>query len=196
MTMIKNTILQLSRLKYFLTLCLVGGCIGLVAMTVFVYVPLIEEIGQQKEMLQEITVKIANAKILNERLPKAEEKLQQAQERYRHIQRLIGKKASMARVLETLNVSAQEHHLELVAIQPRTNGEQPVIQFGSNLIARQIPIHLQLTGRFRSIAEFLGTLPDAPFLAFLNELTMRKTQGGGNEIESEMSLIVLLGETG
>ena len=177
---------------------LLAGIIGVLllgGLSRFVYLPLMAAIREQRVMLRDLRVKIADAQELAEGVPIQEAALQQAQERYRGLERRIDTGQSIARILETLRRQAKDHALELVAVQPRAGANgQPTITIQPDLILRETPLTLQLTGRYRQVGEFLGELLNAPFLASVRTLTVTKPDAQHPRLRADLVLALYLSE--
>ena len=177
---------------------LLAGTIGvlfLAGLSRFVYLPFVATIGEQRAMLQDLRVKLADAQGLVERVPIQEAALQQDQERSRTLERRIDNGQSIARILETLRQQAKDHELELVAVQPRAEAyEHPALTIQPDLILRETPLTLQLTGRYRQVGEFLGELATAPFLASVRTVTVTKPDAQSPKLRADLVLAVYLPE--
>ena len=173
-----------------------GGAIALALCVRFLFMPAIARIGERRATLQNLQVKTADAGVLMSQLPAFQATLQESQARYRLLERRVGESESVARVLETLSQQAKANELELVTVQPRAgeSGKRLVV-FGSELAVSEVPLTLQLTGRYHSLGEFLGALSDAPFLSSVRELTVSKPDAGHPELRADLTLAVYLHTT-
>ena len=162
----------------------------------FVYAPVFARIMQQRAMIQELRLKTTEARTLAAERSAQEAEFQRVQERYRVLERQIGKGQSIARILEALSDDAKRRRLEFVAVQPRREeGQKPrVLNLGPQTLWREVPLSLQLTGRYRQIAEFLGGLSEAPFFGVLRTVTITKAQSEGLSLKADVELAVYLEE--
>ena len=161
----------------------------------YLYLPVIARIGAQRAQLQDLTVKVGDAQALAEALPKQEAALRESQSRYRALESRVGGEQSVARILDGLGKWAKDHRLEVVAVQPRANDAEPfLVLAGPGLLLRAVPLSLKLKGRYRQLGEFLGELPEAPFLATVRRLTVRQPQSDSAQLEADLVLAVYLQE--
>ena len=175
---------------------LTGALLVVILSLRFIYLPVLARINERRALLTDLRVKIADAQVLAGQLPGQEQALQLAREHYGDaLESWIGKEQSVARILERLSAQAKDHRLELVAIQPRAEDHEPrVVILGPEVTLREVPLTLQLTGRYRQLGEFLGDLPTAPFLASIRELKMTKPQADRAELRTDLVLAVYLSE--
>ena len=174
----------------------VGGAVALLVMVVaMVDVPLCGRIGRQLTTLKDLRVKIADAKVLVQQLPEQEAASRASEERYRAMASRVGSGQSVARILETLSLQAKEHHLEYEAVQPPADEEdQRRFTVGPTLALREVPLTLQLAGRYRQLGEFLAELPNAPYLASLKQLTVSRPASDSLKLRADLLLTVYLAE--
>lgn len=159
--------------------------------------PLIRSIDDRYEQLRSLQVRIADARLLLDRRGEQEAALREAQSRYQASARRVGTERSIAKILEALNGLAKAHRLELVAVQPRAEEEsRPMAALASGLTLREIPLTLRVTGRYRQLGEFLGSLSGAPFLSSVRRFALTKPQAGSLALHAEMVLAVYLVEKG
>ena len=176
---------------------LLGGTGALVALVLaarFLYLPVVARIGERRVALTDLRVKTADAHLLAARLADEERTLTEAQAQHRALERRAGGGQSVARILETLSQQAKDHRLELVAVQPREEDESETrtLTLGPELTLQEIPLRLQLTGRYRQIGEFLGGLIHTPFISSVRELRMRKPEAGSATLQADLVLAVYL----
>jgi len=162
----------------------------------FVLLPVGARMGERRAFLRQLRAKIADARTLAGRLPQEQAALAESQQRHRSfVERRIDRGQSLARVLETLSAQAQDRRLELVSMQPETNadgGASTSIDIGPDMSLQQTLLTLELTGRYRSIGEFLGWLKQAPFVASVHELTLNKPETKSFRVHAEVVLAVYL----
>jgi Tfp pilus assembly protein PilO len=109
----------------------------------------------------------------------------------------VGEGQSIARILETLSQQAKRHRLELVAVQPPIEEEEPRrVGVGAEMILRELPLSVHVTGRYRQIGEFLGALSHAPFLSSVRHVRMMKPQADRATIQADLALVVYLADAG
>jgi Tfp pilus assembly protein PilO len=171
------------------------ACLLLIVLFRFVYRPMVGKMDEQRAMLQNLQVKIADAKGLAERLPIQEAALQQARERYHTLKSRFDNGQSVAHILETLKLQAQNHELTLVAVQPRADEtEHRLFTLEPGTTLREMPLTLQLTGGYRQLGEFLGELLNPPLMAFVRNLTVTKPEAESPPLRADLVLAVYLAE--
>ena len=172
------------------------GLVVLVAAVRWLYLPAVAHLREQRAVLNDLRVKIADARVLAEQLSQQQAALTAAREDYQALRGRVGDRQSVARVLEALGQQAGRHHLELATVQPpRADGEEPLlVTIGSELTLRAVPLRVQLKGRYQEIGEFLGEFPGAPFLATVNSLSITKPHADALQLEAELTLGVYLME--
>ena len=174
---------------------LTGALLVVILSVRFIYLPVIARINARRVMLNDLRVKIADAQVLAEQLPDQERALQLAREHYGALESRIGEGQSVARILERLSAQAKDHRLELVAVQPHAQDTEPrVVTVGPELTLREVPLALQLTGRYRQLGEFLGELSSAPFLASVHKLVVTKPHAEDAQLKADLVLAVYLAE--
>jgi Tfp pilus assembly protein PilO len=159
-----------------------------------VWLPVLGAVAEQRAMLHEVQVKMADAELVMARLSEEEEALAEVRERFNTFERWVGYGKSMARVLETLSQRARDHRLELVAIQPPVQADAQTIELSPGLRLREVPVQLTLTGRYRNIGAFLGELAEAPFLTSVRLLKIVRPEGISLRLQADVVLGVYLGE--
>lgn len=170
-----------------------GAIAGLAALIAAVAYPLLwRGLAGQHGRLGALQAQIAEAQRATAEQPDRARGLEEAKQRLAPLIRRVGQGQSMARVLETLNARAQEHRLQIVAVQPRAAAASARAAAGS-LTLREAPLELQVSGRYRQIGEFLGSLADAPFLAAVRTVTLSSPQESPL-LEGRISLVVYLEE--
>lgn len=172
-----------------------AACVAMILLVRFLYVPIVAKIGEHRAGLTDLRVKSADARLLSERLPQEERALTQVREQYHALETRVGHGQSVARILETLSQQAKDHRLELALVQPREeDDEQRVTPLGPHLSLREVPLTLQLTGRYRQVGEFLGKLPDVPFIGSVQELKVTKPDATSAQLRADLVLAVYLAE--
>ena len=178
-----------------LLLGVTGGLLVLVWVVRFLYLPVFANIGEQRAKLQDLNVKIADAQVLTQQFPAQQAALAQAREAYKALFARVGDGQSVARILEELSQEAKTHRLELSTVQPRSNEEdQGVLTVGPDLALREVPLTLQLKGRYQQVGEFLGRFPNAPFIASVRKFRMTKPQAESAQLEASLDLVMYLVE--
>ncbi len=182
--------LQLT-VQHQLVLAIAGGLTGAVLVARFLYIPLWGQLAQQQAVLKSLRVKIADARFFMERLPIEEAALKDAEARRQALEHRIGHGQSLARILEQLGQQARAHHLELGSVQPRA-GERDdhSVTLGPELTLREVPLTLEVTGRYRQIGEFLGELPEAPYVAAVKTLHMSRPAPESPKLKADIVLAV------
>lgn len=174
---------------------LVGSVVVIAGLVRFFYYPVLARMMQQRAKIQELRIKTAEARTLAAQRPAQEAEFQRVQERYRALEQHIGTGQSIARILEALSDDAKRHRLALTAVQPRMESRGPrLLRLGPETVLREVPLSLQLTGRYRQIAEFLGGLNEAPFVGVVRTVTMTKAQSEGLSLKADVELAVYLEE--
>ena len=175
-----------------------GGAAALVVLVWavrYLYLPVVARIVEQRVALNDLTVKVADAKVLAEAMPGQEAALHEAQTRYRALESRVSEGQSVARILDGLGKWAKEHRLEVVAVQPRSAepSEPPLlVTAGRELTLRAIPLTLRLKGRYRQLGEFLGKLSAAPFVGTVRKLTVHQPSSESAQLEADVVLAVYL----
>ena len=160
----------------------------------FLLVPAISAIGRQQATLRELRAKAADAAVLIPQQAQLEERRQHAQQR-RDVLEARVRDQSVARILDTLGQEAKAHHLELSVVQEAVLADAGrVVQFGPDLIVREVPLRLQLRGRYRQVGEFLGALRAAPFLAAVRQAEIAKSTEPSGPLITESQLVVYLAD--
>ena len=174
-----------------------GGatCVALTLLVRFVYQPMLGTLHEQRTIVRDLQVKIADARGLADRMPMQEALLQQERERYRTLVGRIDKSQSVARVIEVLRTQAKDRQVQLSAVQPHAEPDAlRAFAFGSETTLRETLLTLQVSGRYRRIAEFLGALLDQPFLVHVRAVRLATSAAKGKDLHAELSLAVYLPE--
>ena len=177
-----------------------GGAAALVVLVWavrYLYLPVVARIVEQRVALNDLTVKVADAKVLAEAMPGQEAALHEAQTRYRALESRVSEGQSVARILDGLGKWAKEHRLEVVAVQPRSAepSEPPLlVTAGRELRLRAISLTLRLKGRYRQLGEFLGKLSAPPFVGTVRKLTVHQPSSERAQLEADVVLAVYLKE--
>ena len=174
-----------------------GGAIGLALVLLgrFIYQPMLGSLHEQRAIVRDLRVKIADARGLADRLSMQEALLQQERERYRTLVGRIDKSQSVARVIEVLRTQAKDRQVQLSAVQPHAEPDAlRTFAFGSETTLRETLLTLQVSGRYRRIAEFLGALLDQPFLVHVRAVRLVRPATKGQDLHAELSLAVYLPE--
>ncbi len=176
-----------------LALAIAGGLTGVMLVVRFLYIPLWGQLTQRQAALKSLHVKVADAHLFMERLPLEEAGLKDVQTRRQALEHRIGHGQSLARILEQLGQQAKARHLELVSIQPRTGErEDHTVTLGPELALREVPLTLQVTGRYRQIGEFLGELPKSSYVAAVKTLHMIRPIPESPKLKADIVLAVYL----
>lgn len=155
-----------------------------------VYPPLWRSIANSHRRLAELQGHITEAQRFTAEEPSRVRRLEQAKQQLAPLARRISQGQSMARVLETLNARAQAHQLQVVAVQPRAAAAHTT---AGSLALRDVPLELQVSGRYRQIGEFLGALAETPFLAEVRALTLA-SPGDAPALEARIAMVVYVEE--
>ncbi|MBI2885162.1 MAG: type 4a pilus biogenesis protein PilO [Candidatus Omnitrophica bacterium] len=172
------------------------GVTAAVLLLRFVYIPLWGGIRQRAARLRELDVKMADAHLVRDQLAGQDALLRKTRERYELVRSRIGDEQSVGRILEALNQQAVEQQLEVLGMQPGVDGREPErLRLNADLTLREVPVLLRLQGRYRNLGEFLGQLPDAPFLASVRELELKRAPAGSPQLEARVVLSVYVTES-
>ena len=170
-----------------------GTVVSLALMARFLLLPGLTHLRERRGVLQELQVKTADAGTLVSRLPKEHAALQDVQGRSRALASRVGERQSVARILETLSRQAKAGQLELVTMQPRAGESgKHLLNFGPELTLSEVPLTLQVTGRYQALGEFLGQLSEAPFLSSVRTLSMTRPDAAHPELRADLVLVVYL----
>ena len=185
-------------LRAQLMLGVTGAAVILVLAIRFLYLPALGRIGERRTTIQGLKVKMADAQALAAQRPAYEAALQDAEQRYQALEHRVGNGQSVGKILELLGAQAKTHRLELTVVQPAPDQLQAAraVTLGPELTLREVPLTLQVSGRFRQIGEFLGGLQEAPFLSSVRTLTMAKPQAESSLLRAELVLTVYVAERG
>ena len=181
--------------RYRLLLLGTGGVLLGVLAVRFLFLPVVAVIGERRASLQALAVKAADASILVAQRSTHEQALRQAEQRCAVLDAQV-RNQSVARILDALGQRAKAHRLELSVVQEHAAQELPrTVALGPELTVREVPLRVQLRGRYRQVAEFLGSLREAPFLATVQELTMTHPDETA-QLKTDLLLAVYLAESG
>lgn len=170
-----------------------GGLLLMAAGVRGVYLPLFARIRVQQTQLREWQAKAAVAAQLLSQRGTQETALKQAQQASRALESRIGRTPSLASFLERLGQRAKGARLELVAAQPKDAAASPrLIALGPQMQVREVPLTLQLTGRYRGLGEFLAALDREPVLFSIRHLTITKAQAEGAQVQADLLLHLYL----
>lgn len=165
-------------------------CVGLIR---FVYLPVIGQIRQHRVAVHDLTVKLADASGLADRLPEQEAALKRVSQQVDTINSRIGNSQALARVLDDLRAKTEDLHLELQATQP---AQEPDVarglSLGTDLELREVPLIVTLIGRSRNLGEFLGMFHDAPFLAEIRQLSVKTSPERHPQLEATVNMVIYL----
>ena len=178
-----------------LLLGVTGGLVLMVWAVRFLYLPLLGGLADRRTRLRDLAVKIEDARVLTAQLSQQQAALQQAMAAFQSAHGRVGEGQSVARILESLSLQAKGYQVELAAAQPRTADDQtPPIVMGPELALRDVPLTLQLKGRYQSMGEFLGWISDGPFVASVKKVFIRKPQADSAQLEADVVLAAYLAE--
>ena len=180
--------------RYQLLLISSAGLAAAVLAARFLFMPVFARIGAQRATLRDLTVKAEDAAGLIAQQPAHERALAQAEQRGRGLDSRV-RGQSIARILDALGQQAREHHLELTVVQDAMPSEAAhLVRFGPDLVLREVPLRLQLQGRYRQVGEFLGALREAPFLAIVKQADIARPAEGTGSLKTELALAVYIAE--
>ena len=172
-----------------MALSITGLLMVLVLLVRWVYLPVIGQIRERRVAVQDLRVKIADAKELLPKLPAQEAAFQQAKQRFETLQIRLGNAQALANILDTLRTQAERLHLEFSATQlPYEEEAQGVIRLGAGLALREVPVTLTLIGRYRNLGELLGSLAEAPVVGAIDTLSVGSKPEFQPRLEANVSL--------
>ena len=178
-----------------LLLGVTGGLVLTMWAIRFLYLPLLGGIAGRRARLNDLAVKIEDARVLTAQLPQQQAALQQAMAAFQSVHGRVGESQSVARILEQLGLQATSYQMELAATQPRAADDHtPPIVMGPELVLREVPLTLQLKGRYQSVGEFLGWIADGPFVASVKKVFIHKPQAESTQLEADVILATYLAE--
>lgn len=180
--------------RYLYLLGGTGGLLALLLLVRFLYLPVIARIGEQRAILTDLRVKTSDANVLIGQRPHHEATLHALRRRYRAlVENRLGTDQSVARVLDALSQEAKGHRLELAATQATAaEATQHFMTLGQGMTLREVPLALQLSGRYRKVGEFLGGLREAPFIASVEQVTLTRPQADSSKLKTDVILAVYL----
>ena len=156
------------------------------------YLPLLSQIAQRRSAIHTLRVRLSDSEQLIGRLAEREAALERAKAASAAMEQRIGAGQPLARVLEAIGVRAKERHVELTSVQPGKIGRwlqiDPVASF------REVPVTMELTGRYRMLGEFLGDLTGMPALASVRSIRIMRSPEAGGALRAELVLSVYLAE--
>ena len=172
-----------------------GGLLAVVLAVRFLYIPVLARLASQRVTLEVLQGKTTEAQALIAQRSAQEESLKRAQAQSQRLESQV-RSQSIARILDRLSQQAKAHQLELTIVQePVLEGTGGVVRFGPGLSLQEVPLRLQLQGRFRQVGEFLSGLRDAPFLAAVKQADIAKpSEPSGSILTTEILLAVYLPE--
>ena len=172
-----------------------GLLVGALMMLRFMCLPLLSQLAHQQARLRAMTVEIEGGAALIAQADASNALLAQTQQRHQALAQRFGQESSLARVLETLKVQAQDHRVELVAMQPKASDAKPrTVTLGEGMQLREVPLIVHVTGRYRHIGEFIARLADEPFAVAVRSLKMVKAEGSRTRLRAELLMTVYLTE--
>ena len=155
--------------------------------------PLLGRLATVRMHLREVEAHLAEGTALIGQRATHETTLARAQQQYATATQRLGADTSLARVLETFKAQAQNHRLEFTATQPRAAEAAPrLVTMGEGLTLREVPLTLQLTGRYRHIGDFLAGLTEEPFAVAVRSLKMARPETSRTQVRAELLLMVYL----
>ena len=170
-----------------------GSALLLIFIARFLFLPVMARVNDRRATLRDLRVKIVDASRFEKELPHQQEEWQQVRERYQLLEDRIGSGQSVARILEVLSQQAKERHVGLAAVQSKVQeSAASLVALGSDVKLREVPLRLTLIGRYRQIGEFLGWLPQAPFLASVWQIKLTRPLPGDLQVRAELVLAIYL----
>ncbi|GEM_PF-1792198 len=162
----------------------------------FLCLPLLGRLSTLRVRAQEVAAQLAEGEAMAQHTSAHEAVLAQAQQRYATLSQRVGAETSLARVLETFRRQAQDHRVELMTMQPRASADAApgAVALGEGLTLREVPLTLQLTGRYRHLGEFFAGLDEEPFTVVVRSLKMSHVEGSRTQLRAELLLTVYLPE--
>jgi len=180
-------------LRHQLVLGITGLSVTLVLLVRFVYLPVIGQIRERMATWHDLRVKLADAKGLLPKVPAQEVAFQQVKAKASALQIRLGNGQALARILDALRARAQDLNLEFSATQsPPEGAPGNVMSLGPGFALREVPLELTVSGRYRNLGEFLGTLHDAPFIAAVQSLSVKSLPEDHPQLEARVNLAIYL----
>ncbi len=176
-------------------LLLAASVVGLLTLILGLLMPASGRLARRRAALGELRGRIAAGHAMVESRAAHVEALERARAGFDPWKARVGTDQSVARVLEELTQRAGQRHLELVAVQPKAEEAPRVLSVSGGLTVREMPVHLRLTGRYRQIGEFLGTLRGGRFLAAVRRIALARSEEGGAVLNAEVDLLIYLQES-
>ena len=172
-----------------------GAVVVVLAVIRFAYAPLLRHLSTQRATLQELRVKIADAGVVSQQRAAEEQALQESRRRSQTVETRLGARPSVARILEALSGQAKAQRCELVVVQPRAGGQETrSATLGPDIRLREVPLNLKLMGRYPQIGEFLGWLPNAPFLGAVRSIVVSQPDEANPQLQADVELAIYVSE--
>lgn len=169
--------------------------VGAFMMLQLMCMPLLGQLAHRQARLRAMTVEMDSSAALVAQADAYDALLAQTQQRYQALAQRFGQESSLARALETLKMQAQEHRVELVAMQPKASeAKSRTVTLGEGVQLREVPLIVHVTGRYRHIGEFIARLADEPFAVAVRSLKMAKAEGSRTRVRAELLMTVYLTE--
>ncbi len=174
---------------------MVGAGLAVVMMGGFIARPMVLRIQHQRAVLAELRAQHAMAQALVDEQDRYDTALQERQAQYQTLQQRWRTVTSMAGVIETLTALAKSAHVELLAAESHRGTAPPaVIQVGPDLVVREVPLTLEVSGRYRQLGDFLGRLHGAPCVTSLRGMGLARQSSGPARVKMQLLVLVYLAE--
>lgn len=179
--------------RHRVMLGLAGSALLFLALVRWVYLPVVGRMRERIVAIQDVRVKIADARVVLPKLPAQEAASQEVTQRFEAFQRRVGTEEALANILETLRRDAERLHLAFQASQvPHEETAQRAMMLGPNMVLKPVPVTVSLVGRYRSVGEFLGGLAELPYVLRVESLSVKQPPDLQPRLEATVSVAVYL----
>lgn len=176
-------------------LMLLGAILAGALLARFVYLPLTWQIRDRRAMVEVLRLKLADAQVAIARLPQSTAERQRLEAQYRALTGRMTRGESLVRILERLSQQAKAHRVGMAVVKSHADdAASRMLTLGSMVTLHETPLALQLTGRYRPIAEFLGGLAEAPLLSTVRTVTITKPDAANATVRADVTLAVYVAE--
>ena len=152
---------------------LISSGIFLVVIGLFVwllYVPKYQAIGKLESDLEKLNNQLRKAKADARDLKKFQEKMKQAEARFRLAKKSLPEKEEIPSLLSSISQSGQDSGLEFILFQPR--GERQKDFYA------EIPVNIRVNGDYHNVAVFFDKVARLSRVVNIQNIKMNPTKGG------------------
>ena len=161
------------------------------------YAPAVARHHRVRAELQELRSRLLEADLVLPTLESRERTLVAAREQQRRLLVRAGSQRALSTAFAAMKAEAEQHGVQLQAQDFGGDLERArLLTSVPDLLLREVPVTVTLSGHYRAIAEFLGSWTAAPFLVSMRHLEMAPPERRGADLraEVELSLYVAAGE--